>query len=196
MERRFKILGLLNIEPPPFFNSHWRGLSKYNGCKIYWTYLKFSLLLEMGFKILKLQNVEPLLLFFIPIWEGVQKYYGCIILNSSDSLLLLEMGFKIVWLRHIEPHPHPHPPYFSNFMGEGFQNNMAAKCWTLHIFIISIREGVQNVAQNIEPTFYLNPSPIEIENGRRFNILRLIIILTPSTLRIGYWRPEFNRSQR
>lgn len=134
----------------------------------------------------------PSPLFHSYLRGGSKILNGCIILNSSDSLLLLEIGFKIVWLRHIEPPP----PYFSNFMGEGFQNNMAAKCWTLHIFIISIRKGVQNVAQNIEPTFYLNPSPIEIENGRRFNILRLIIILTPSTLRIGYWRPEFNRSQR
>lgn len=137
----------------------------------------------------------PSPLFHSYLRGGSKILNGCIILNSSDSLLLLEMGFKIVWLRHIEPQPPAPTPYFSNFMGEGFQN-MAAKCWTLHIFIISIREGVQNVAQNIEPTFYLNPSPIGIENGRRFNILRLIIILTPSTLRIGYWRPEFNRSQR
>lgn len=135
MERRFKILGLLNIEPPPFFNSHWRGLSKYNGCEIYWTYLKFSLLLEMGFKILKLQNVEPLLLFFIPIWEGVKKYYGCIILNSSDSLLLLEMGFKIVWLRHIEPQPPPPPPP--------------------PISQISWERGFKIWLQNVEPYTYL-----------------------------------------
>lgn len=155
---------------------------------------------------------------FTAIGDGVQNIKAAKCWTPSPLFhSYLRGGSKILWLHNIKfiwfsfaigngvqnsmattywtPAPTPPTPYFSNFMGEGFQN-MAAKCWTLHIFIISIREGVQNVAQNIEPTFYLNPSPIEIENGRRFNILRLIIILTPSTLRIGYWRPEFNRSQR